>query len=167
MKHKVRGFTIVELLIVIVIIAILATITLVAYNGIQQRAKNTMAASELEDWKQVFLVYQAQNGSYPSMATGSYCLGTGGMTGGACWNGSTYPSADLTTALKTVSNSLPNGIRSSNGSHLGAGPIVDYNASGSVTVWTFFNGTDSCPANTTQRWRGTDSYACNSVLPSS
>ena len=37
--RKDRGFTIVELLIVIVVIAILAAITIVAYNGIQNRAK--------------------------------------------------------------------------------------------------------------------------------
>ncbi|MCD8561836.1 prepilin-type N-terminal cleavage/methylation domain-containing protein [Candidatus Saccharibacteria bacterium] len=34
-----RGFTIVELLIVIVVIATLAAITLVAYNGIRERAQ--------------------------------------------------------------------------------------------------------------------------------
>jgi len=38
---KRRGFTIVELLIVIVVIAILAAITIVAYNGIQQRSRIT------------------------------------------------------------------------------------------------------------------------------
>lgn len=38
---KRRGFTIVELLIVIVVIAILAAITIVAYNGIQQRSRVT------------------------------------------------------------------------------------------------------------------------------
>lgn len=38
-KVKKSGFTIVELLIVIVVIAILAAISIVAYNGIQQRAK--------------------------------------------------------------------------------------------------------------------------------
>jgi prepilin-type N-terminal cleavage/methylation domain-containing protein len=40
---KNRGFTIVELLIVIVVIAILAAITIVAYNGIQNRAKASAA----------------------------------------------------------------------------------------------------------------------------
>lgn len=41
MRKSVSGFTIVELLIVIIVIAILATISVVAYNGVQQRAKFT------------------------------------------------------------------------------------------------------------------------------
>lgn len=40
---KQNGFTIVELLIVVVVIAILAAITVVAYNGIQNRAKDSVA----------------------------------------------------------------------------------------------------------------------------
>ncbi len=43
--QKQTGFTIVELLIVIVVIAILAAITIVAYNGIQNRAKAAAAQS--------------------------------------------------------------------------------------------------------------------------
>jgi prepilin-type N-terminal cleavage/methylation domain-containing protein len=39
------GFTIVELLIVVVVIAILAAITIVSYNGIQNRAKQSTAQS--------------------------------------------------------------------------------------------------------------------------
>ncbi len=46
-KQKQSGFTIVELLIVVVVIAILAAITIVAYNGIQNRAKESAVQSEV------------------------------------------------------------------------------------------------------------------------
>lgn len=39
-RTRQKGFTIVELLIVIVVVAILAAISVVAYNGAQQRARN-------------------------------------------------------------------------------------------------------------------------------
>ena len=45
--HKNRGFTIVELLIVVVIIAILASITIVAYNGIQTRAQRSKIDTDI------------------------------------------------------------------------------------------------------------------------
>lgn len=60
------GFTIVELLIVIVIIGILAAITIVAYNGIQNRSYNTAAQSDLSNFAKKMGLYQAENGSYPS-----------------------------------------------------------------------------------------------------
>ncbi len=41
------GFTIVELLIVIVVIAILASISVVAYNGIQDRSRNSKVAADI------------------------------------------------------------------------------------------------------------------------
>jgi prepilin-type N-terminal cleavage/methylation domain-containing protein len=47
MNRKQTGFTIVELLIVIVVIGILAAITIVAYNGIQERARVQKANTDL------------------------------------------------------------------------------------------------------------------------
>jgi len=66
------GFTIVELLIVIVVIGILAAITTVAYNGIQSRANDTAVQSDLRHYAAKVLEYQAINGSLP----GAYSNGT-------------------------------------------------------------------------------------------
>lgn len=63
-----RGFTIVELLIVIVIIAILAAITIVAYNGIQNRSKTTAnqaTASQVSKKVQAFYTVASK---YPTQA---------------------------------------------------------------------------------------------------
>lgn len=66
MQHKNRGFTIVELLIVIVVIAILAAISIVSYNGIQQRANNTVVANNLSSAAKSLALYHADNGQYPT-----------------------------------------------------------------------------------------------------
>ncbi len=64
--RKQTGFTIVELLIVIVIIGILAAITIVAYNGIQNRARASAAQSLASQANKKVMAYQASEGSYPA-----------------------------------------------------------------------------------------------------
>lgn len=59
------GFTIVELLIVIVVIGILAAITVVAYNGVQARAKNTVVSTNISTTIRQLESYKALNDSYP------------------------------------------------------------------------------------------------------
>lgn len=63
---KRNGFTIVELLIVIVVIAILAAISIVAYNGIQQRAREAEASTALSQAKKKLELYKIDNSSYPT-----------------------------------------------------------------------------------------------------
>lgn len=69
-KHaKQKGFTIVELLIVIVVIGILVAITIVAFNGIQNRATDTTIQSDLRSIGSLIGQQQAINGSYPLTLT--------------------------------------------------------------------------------------------------
>lgn len=68
LRRRYDGFTIVELLIVIVVIAILATISIVAYNGIQNRANDSAVQSDLKNIGQKILAYQATEGKLPNSA---------------------------------------------------------------------------------------------------
>jgi len=56
-----KGFTIVELLIVVVVIAILAAITIVAYNGIQNKAKNSASISNAQQAGKKITMYAVSN----------------------------------------------------------------------------------------------------------
>ncbi len=60
-----RGFTIVELLIVIVVIGILAAITIVAFNGVQNRGKTASAQSLANSIDKKLEAWNATTGSYP------------------------------------------------------------------------------------------------------
>ena len=67
-RTKMSGFTIVELLIVIVVIGILAAITIVAYNGISGRAKEATLTSDLNSATKKIETERVLTGSYPSSA---------------------------------------------------------------------------------------------------
>ena len=66
-----QGFTIVELLIVIVVIAILAAITIVAYNGIQSRARTSSAQAAANNFAKKAEAYNADSSgsAYPMAST--------------------------------------------------------------------------------------------------
>jgi prepilin-type N-terminal cleavage/methylation domain-containing protein len=100
--RKQTGFTIVELLIVIVVIAILAAITIVAYNGIQQRARDTQFGSALNSYaKAVNLYYTANNNTLPTSTTACF-------DGTACWSGTTTAGGQaLKTELLKVTSTVP------------------------------------------------------------
>lgn len=65
-----RGFTIVELLIVIVIIGILATLVISAYNGIQSRARDVDRIAKVKAIAKAIELYYIDNGRYPAIQDG-------------------------------------------------------------------------------------------------
>jgi type IV pilus assembly protein PilA len=67
-KVSTSGFTIVELLIVIVVIGILAGITIIAYNGIQNRAKTASSLSTVDAVSKKAAVWNTLLGAYPDLA---------------------------------------------------------------------------------------------------
>ena len=106
MRQKLVGFTIVELLIVIVVIGILASITVVVFNGIQERARNSQTLSAVKYYMKIYTAYALDNGRYPG--AGNYCLGEG-YEGGLCWDNRTYTaSAAVSSELEKYVSSAPN-----------------------------------------------------------
>lgn len=103
------GFTIVELLIVIVVIGILAAITIVAYNGIQQRAKVSTVTSDLSSATQQLSLYEVDAGSYPAtlaaLNSGQGLKASTGTTYQYTGSGNTYC---LTATNGTVSYKVSN-----------------------------------------------------------
>ena len=74
MQKRRHGFTIVELLIVIVVIGILAALSVTAYNGIQSRATVSQTAHFASTAVKTLKAYKAAEGTYPGV-TG--CIGSG------------------------------------------------------------------------------------------
>jgi general secretion pathway protein G len=65
-KVNQKGFTIVELLIVIVVIGILAAIVITQFSGAQQTARNTNRQTDLRSVHGQLEAYFAAEGNYPS-----------------------------------------------------------------------------------------------------
>lgn len=130
LRNENGGFTIIELLVVIVIIALLAAISALAYSGVQQRAANTTRVHSAKEYIKLLSMYAIQNGNYPSFTEGA-CLGIG-YTDGTCSNSglsSSWPAAAtvqpaFNTALASV-GAIPdylklNSTASGQGNEVGA-----------------------------------------------
>lgn len=73
MNKKAYGFTIVELLIVIVVIGILAAISIVAYNNVQQKARDSQRAQDIRTIAKALEMYYTDYGEFPNSACGASC----------------------------------------------------------------------------------------------
>jgi general secretion pathway protein G len=70
------GFTLVELLLVIAIIGILASVISVNFVGIRQRARDSQRKSDIRQIQSAVELYRVDNGSYP-VRTSTYRINSG------------------------------------------------------------------------------------------
>jgi prepilin-type N-terminal cleavage/methylation domain-containing protein len=138
-RQQERGFTIVELLIVIVVIGILAAITIVAYSGITARANSTKAQTNASNAQKVAEAYNADTGGYPitaaalnagststKMPTGLTAIPDTGTTPASTWAGGTgSPAAGLATVTFAC---------------VGSGSCTSPSTGGRIGYWNFSTG---------------------------
>ena len=136
MTKRANAFTIVELLIVIVVIAILAAISIVAYRGIQERANNAALQSTISQLQKRLEVYKAQNDNYPVTTTGALGNANSSLTDANCSRNNA--TANWIPGL----DNLPQGSFSGTGAN-GAGGCYMYTSDGTSYVLSAWNALSS------------------------
>jgi prepilin-type N-terminal cleavage/methylation domain-containing protein len=118
------GFTIVELLVVIVVIGILTAIGVVAFNNVQERAYSASTISTTDAYSKALRMYHIINGRFPNYGSAwSTCLGStadypasSDFPAGACTKHTDtsgvatydYASDAFYNELKTIMKTMPN-----------------------------------------------------------
>jgi len=69
-RPRYSGFTLVELLIVIVVIGVLAAIVTVAYRSVAAHARDSSRDAALSQFRSAIEAYHASNGNYPDPSQG-------------------------------------------------------------------------------------------------
>lgn len=154
------GFTIVELLIVIVIIGILAALVIVAYRGLQQKANNTDTLSVVNSYIKSTKQYAADNNKYPEPSldgvawsclgngypsntclntAGSGCSGLGGVTSAAWYNDAVKTYAQNKTPPTNLQT-----IGCSGGTLVGAAYLSNWPATGQAGIFYSLNNDTNC-----------------------
>lgn len=129
-RRQTQGFSIVELLVVIVVIAILAAIVIVAYNGIQNRAKDALVQSDASQAgrKVITSRIESSTDTYPSS------LAAAGLNSnsGAIYQ-YTYTASDNSFCL-TASRDTTSYWVSSSSTSPSAGACPGHSVSGGASV---------------------------------
>ena len=172
MTKKAYGFTIVELLIVIVVIGILASMAIVSYTGIQSRARDTLRQSSIMQVQRLIEVYHANNGEYPKTADDITEYGpTVVRTDSNCHVGTKQ--ADWVPGL---TEALPPSLPTPGKGAFGDGTAIDQQGfffqakDGIRYILSAWNNLESGPQTTTMyrrlgfrepRFAGNNTYLCN------
>jgi type II secretion system protein G len=101
MKQSKSGFTIVELLIVVVVIGILASIVIVSYSQVQSRARDSKRKDDVSNMIKALELYYSDNGHYPTTS------GTNSSVNGYWYSSDTTSWSSFKGVLTGAIDTLP------------------------------------------------------------
>ena len=134
-KHNKSGFTLVELMVVAIIVAILAAVAIPLMSGNKKRAMATEAEAGIGSIATVLRVYRAENGGYPTAAAAQASTLTG--IGSADLDGQFYDTVDYkyTAAVSNYTITATGGADSGRGGDVGktTGMTTSLDSEGSWT----------------------------------
>lgn len=178
MSRRSDGFTVPEIIVVIVVLGILAAAGIFAWNGVQTWSQNKTRENELSQWVNTFELYKSRYAFYPGAPEGSdgggsdyvYCLGDFSASANKCgeytssnathYRHATGPDPDGLVAEEIRSELAKVGKTPSNSAppidNRVIGPYVAYSkstAASTVTITADFISLfkdSSCPDGTTE-----------------
>ena len=138
MNKMQKGFTLIELMIVVAIIGILAAIAIPAYNDFTIRSKVTEVVNMVGVCKTSVAEYFQSKGTLPATATEAGCSTTNSLLAQAP---TVAAGVIKVTAIGSLATQLTN---NSSGLDLTYTP-VQAGGSGAITAWDCFTGTTILP----------------------
>ncbi len=74
------GFTFIELLVSVTIVAVMMSVAAVAYSNVNQRSRDSKRRADLETIRSALEICRANTGTYPASITGSITCSDGAVT---------------------------------------------------------------------------------------
>ncbi len=72
-----KGFTLIEILVAVTIIAVLVSIGVVSYASVNKRSRDAKRKGDVEQLRSALEMYRSDIGSYPSPGSGSWADASG------------------------------------------------------------------------------------------
>ncbi len=149
-----KGFTLVELLIVVSIIGVLTTLLMANFIGVRQRARDAQRKSDLRQIQSALELYRADQGSYPTTSSLS-----GPNSVGNCDSGTSIKSPNncsVSTYMTTVPKDPMGSLYFNSGNYYFSGDGTTYTLGACLENASDSQGTLSSPS-------GNDDYCSSKV----